>query len=90
MSVVNRLKNKLPEQIYIHDVKYTYPSSSKFRLFHRRIPSPDKHFNFTCPLGSIPYKDNQPSSTELNVKEIGRFESNCIHLEALCNFVIVS
>ena len=79
VSVVNRLKNKLPEQIYIHDVKYTYPSSSKFRLFHRRIPSPDKHFNLTYPFGAVPYKDNQPSSTELNVKEI--LNSVCLRIK---------
>ena len=83
VSIVNRLRNKLPEHIYIHNVKYTYPDSSTRRIFHRRIPSLDKHFQFRFPAQTRQYEDKVNSVIELNVNEMIQSVCQRIRLHTL-------
>ena len=83
VSIVNKLRNDLPEHIYIHNVKYTYPNSSTRRIFHRRIPSYDKHFQFKFPAQTRPYEDKVNSVIELNVNEMIQSVCQRIRLHTL-------
>ena len=84
VSILNKLRNKLPQYLYIHNISYTYPNSTKFRVFRRRIPSKDQYIDPMIPSNSVIYKrQNETLTQSLNVSEVIKSISQRIKLHTL-------
>ena len=76
VSILNKLRNKLPRNVYIHDLQYTFPNRSKFRVFYRKIPSSDETLiNVKLPKGAVIH--NNPPESPINLDVNSTIKSVC-------------